>query len=81
MRLLRWLLVRTDKVVHPKGYIIHSESNRFGRGALTNLCVWDGTRWHQAPLDLWDRRDPINYLEVWIKAHLPQDAWESESAR
>lgn len=71
------LFHRTDQVIHPKGYIIHSESRRFGRQTLTNLCVWDGAVWHQAPLKSWDRTEGINYLEIWVRAHLPRDAWDA----
>ena len=75
-RLLYRLLHKQQQYHNPDGCIIHSESRRFSRdGVLTNLCVWDGKQWHQAPLSMWDARDEINYLGIWIDAHLPIEAF------
>jgi len=70
--LLYRLLHKSHQVSHPDGYLIYSEYFRFGNQHLTNLCVWDGTAWHQAPLDEWDRREGIDYLGGWIMGIVPQ---------
>ncbi len=71
------ILYKTENVVHPtNGYIFHSEFRRFGRQLLTNLCVWDGTTWHQAPLSEWNRATDGYIFEGWIRGHLPKDAWD-----
>lgn len=72
-RLLYRLLHRQTRFVHPKGYIIHSEYRWFPPQVLTNLCVWDGTTWHQAPLHHWDRTEMFDYLGGWIMGIVPDD--------
>jgi hypothetical protein len=75
-RLLYRIFHKEQQYRHPNGYIIHSESRRFSKnGMLTNVCVWDGKQWHQAPLSMWDARDGINYLSIWIQAHLPLESF------
>jgi len=74
MRIPRWLTHKTHQLHHPNGYIIYSESRRLG-GIITNLCVWDGKEWHQAPLHLWNRHTDMDELLHWTKAHLPADAF------
>lgn len=77
MRLPRWLTHRVRILTHPNnGYIIHAESRRI-TGILTNVCVWDGTQWHQAPLAMWNKGEGIDYLGIWIRAHLPLEAFDS----
>lgn len=72
--LLRSLTHRSRTMNHPNGYVIYSESRRLG-GVLTNLCVWDGNEWHQAPLSSWDKRVDMNAMLDWLRDNLPADAF------
>ena len=64
---------RQVKAYHPNGYILHSEYSVFPPQVLTNLCLWDGTQWHQAPIEEWDRTDGIDYLNGWVMGIIPLD--------
>lgn len=74
-RLIYRLTHRTDRAVHPiKGYVVHTESRRWD-GRLTNLCVWDGATWHQAPLHEWDNGVTTDDMTDWTFSRLPADAF------
>ena len=80
MSRFRSLTHKTREMVHPNGYIIYSESRRLG-GVLTNLCVWDGKQWHEAPLARWDRRVDMTAMLGWLRENLPHDAFRKEQDR
>lgn len=74
-RLIYRLTHRTERVVHPiKGFVLLTESRRL-TGRLTNLCVWDGTTWHQAPLDEWENIT-ADLMWDWSMSKLPADAFD-----
>jgi hypothetical protein len=75
-RLLHRLLHKAEQFRYLSGYIIHSEFRRFPKdGVLTKLCVWDGEQWHQAPVTMWDKRDGVPYLEIWMDNMFGRDAF------
>jgi hypothetical protein len=72
VNLLYRLFHKTKVYNHPNGYVLHSEYRWFPPQVMTNLCLWDGKEWHQAPIHEWDGNDGFDYLGAWIISVTPQ---------
>lgn len=66
-KIIHSLLYKERLYAHPtNGSELYMKSRRFPPQRMLNLCLWDGARWHQAPLHLWEDSDSGEYMEAWV---------------